>query len=121
MFAATHFFSEEDHMTKKFQAAADDFVQLSPSRDEAIEQLLSAELDVLVYPELGMDEWMMTLAFQRMAPIQCMFWGHPVTTGLDSIDYFISSGTPNTARGIYHRSIERHCRIVHQRLLRTKW
>jgi predicted O-linked N-acetylglucosamine transferase (SPINDLY family) len=31
------------------------------------------------------------LAALRLAPIQCVFWGHPQTTGLPTIDYFLSS------------------------------
>jgi predicted O-linked N-acetylglucosamine transferase (SPINDLY family) len=31
------------------------------------------------------------LAFSRLAPVQCVTWGHPVTTGIDTVDYFISS------------------------------
>ena len=27
----------------------------------------------------------------RFAPVQCVFWGHPISQGLPSIDYFISS------------------------------
>ena len=28
---------------------------------------------------------------RRLAPVQCVFWGHPISQGLSSIDYFISS------------------------------
>ena len=31
------------------------------------------------------------LAFSRLAPVQCVTWGHPVTTGIPTLDYFISS------------------------------
>jgi hypothetical protein len=31
------------------------------------------------------------LATQRLAPVQVVFWGHPVSQGLPSIDYFVSS------------------------------
>lgn len=30
------------------------------------------------------------LAFSRLAPVQCVTWGHPVTTGIPAIDYFLS-------------------------------
>lgn len=33
------------------------------------------------------------LAHARLAPVQCVSWGHPDTTGIDTLDYFISSST----------------------------
>lgn len=48
-------------------------------------------LDILVYPELGGNGLTFLLAALRLAPIQCAGWGHPVTTGHATIDYFFSS------------------------------
>lgn len=48
------------------------------------------DLDVLVYPELGMDGIAFALAALRLAPRQCAGWGHPVTTGHPTIDVFFS-------------------------------
>jgi len=48
------------------------------------------DLDVLVYPELGMDAATFALAALRLAPLQCAAWGHPVTTGHATIDVFFS-------------------------------
>ena len=31
------------------------------------------------------------LAFARLAPVQCVTWGHPDTTGLLTVDYYISN------------------------------
>ena len=47
-------------------------------------------LDVLLYPEIGMDPTTKELACLRLAPIQIVSWGHPETTGLPTIDYFFS-------------------------------
>jgi protein O-GlcNAc transferase len=47
-------------------------------------------LDVLLYPEVGMDALTHALAATRLAPVQAALWGHPVTTGLPSIDYMLS-------------------------------
>jgi CRISPR-associated protein Csy1 len=47
-------------------------------------------LDILVYPELGMDATTFALAALRLAPVQCAGWGHPVTTGHATIDVFFS-------------------------------
>jgi len=30
------------------------------------------------------------LAYGRLAPVQCLFWGNPVTSGVGAVDYFIS-------------------------------
>jgi protein O-GlcNAc transferase len=49
------------------------------------------ELDILYYPDLGMDPLTYFLAFNRLAPVQCATWGHPLTTGISTIDYFVSS------------------------------
>lgn len=46
--------------------------------------------DLLLYPELGMDPRLMALAALRLAPVQAVAWGHPVTTGLSTMDAFFS-------------------------------
>jgi predicted O-linked N-acetylglucosamine transferase (SPINDLY family) len=60
------------------------------------------QLDVLFYADVGMDAVASTLAFSRLAPVQCVTWGHPSTTGLDTIDYFISSEALETAGAEQH-------------------
>jgi protein O-GlcNAc transferase len=51
----------------------------------------SDRLHVLIFPEIGMDSLTFQLASLKLAPIQCTSWGHPETSGLPTIDYFISS------------------------------
>jgi predicted O-linked N-acetylglucosamine transferase (SPINDLY family) len=48
-------------------------------------------LDILYLPDIGMDALTYTLAFSRLAPVQCVGWGHPVTTGLPTVDYSLSA------------------------------
>ena len=62
-------------------------LSLSKART-AIAQL---ELDILVYPEIGMDPFTYLLAHSHLARVQCVLQGHSITTGLSSIDYYISS------------------------------
>lgn len=50
-----------------------------------------AGLDALIYPEIGMDATTAKLAALRLAPAQATSWGHPETSGLPTIDYFISA------------------------------
>ncbi|RHY87651.1 hypothetical protein DYB35_009506 [Aphanomyces astaci] len=94
VFAASHFFplkGDDDPITTAIERAANRFVQLPSDQEMAMHVLLREDLDVLVYPEVGMDAWVYFLAGQRLARVQCMFWGHPITTGLLTIDYFIAS------------------------------
>lgn len=49
------------------------------------------KLDVLVYCDIGMSPDTMFMAYTRLAPIQLNTWGHSDTSGIDTIDYFMSS------------------------------
>ncbi|MEO8132766.1 MAG: tetratricopeptide repeat protein, partial [Betaproteobacteria bacterium] len=58
--------------------------------------------EILIYPEVGMDSRCMVLAALRLAPVQCAAWGHPVTTGQDTIDYFFTAGGMEPANADAH-------------------
>ena len=47
--------------------------------------------DVIVYPEVGIDPMTVRLASLRLARVQMATWGHPETTGLPTIDYYLSA------------------------------
>ena len=53
-------------------------------------QVASDAPDILFYPEIGMDATTLELASLRLAPLQVASWGHPITTGLPTIDLFFS-------------------------------
>ncbi|HUE16060.1 MAG TPA: tetratricopeptide repeat protein [Planctomycetaceae bacterium] len=80
----------DDAVSRGIEDAADDVVLLSPRIAEAREQIAGRELDVLLYTDIGMDPWTYFLAFARLARVQCVTLGHPVTTGIPTIDYFLS-------------------------------
>jgi CRISPR-associated protein Csy1 len=67
------------------------------------------QLDVLVYPEMGMDQVTFALAGLRIAPRQCAAWGHPVTTGHTTIDHFLSCDVmePDEAQASYTERLTR--------------
>jgi len=46
--------------------------------------------DAVFYPELGMEPVSYSLAGRRLAPLQAAGWGHPVTSGLPTIDVYFS-------------------------------
>lgn len=54
-------------------------------------EVSDAHLDVLLYPEVGMDASTLRLASLRLARVQLAAWGHPLTTGLPTIDGYLSA------------------------------
>jgi predicted O-linked N-acetylglucosamine transferase (SPINDLY family) len=58
----------------------------------AITQAIRADrLHVLVYLDFGIHPRMAQLAALRLAPIQCVAWDTPLTSGMPAMDYFLSS------------------------------
>jgi len=49
------------------------------------------KFDVLFYPDIGMSIEFYFLSLIRLARYQIMSWGHPETTGSESIDFFLCS------------------------------
>ena len=81
-----------DHpVARLIRDSADEVVTLSPSLQAARQEIAEQQLDVLFYTDIGMDPFTYFLAFARLAPVQCVTWGHPVTTGIPNIDYYLSS------------------------------
>ena len=58
--------------------------------------------DIIFYPEIGMDPDTLFLASHRLAPIQMASWGHPITTGLKTVDYFLSGKLIEGAHSANH-------------------
>ena len=54
-------------------------------------QIENETLDIIFYPDIGMNSSTYFLAHARLAPVQIVSWGHPETSGIDTIDYFLSS------------------------------
>ncbi|MFM6395632.1 MAG: hypothetical protein ACKPFF_03010, partial [Planktothrix sp.] len=80
-----------DPVTEQFRQYSHQFYHIPNNFEAVCEQIIKDQLHILVYPEIGMNPPTMELAALRLAPIQCTAWGHPVTSGLPTIDYFLSS------------------------------
>jgi protein O-GlcNAc transferase len=63
------------------------------------EKLLRLNADMIVYTDLALEQMSTYLAMHRLAPVQCVLWGHPVTSGLPEVDYYISHGSMESDLG----------------------
>ena len=82
----------------------DHFIVLPSKLEAAIATISSLELDILYYQDTGLDPFLFFLAFTRLAPIQCTSFGHPVTTGIPNLDYYISTDLWEPEDGDSHYS-----------------
>ena len=80
-----------DALAEMLAGSADRLVELEYNLFKDRETIANLELDVLFYPDIGMEPLTYFLTFARLAPVQCLTWGHPSTTGSPKMDYFISS------------------------------
>jgi len=80
-----------DEETTWARAQVARFVQGPKPLGHWLTQIAEARPDAIFYPEVGMDPNACTLASLRLAPLQIAGWGHPVTTGLPTVDWFVSA------------------------------
>jgi protein O-GlcNAc transferase len=90
---------KHDALSERIAQAADKHVLLPTSLFDAFDLVAKERLDVLLYPDVGMNPLTYFLAFCRLAPVQCVMWGHPMTTGSLEMDFFISSEHLETSTG----------------------
>lgn len=83
--------ARDDALRRGIEEAADVYVNLPRDLAAVRRALEEAELDVLVFADIGMDPLTYALALFRFAPVQAVSWGHSETSGLDTIDYFLSA------------------------------
>ena len=85
-----HVGSQRDHLTERLAKCVQGELTLDASIAENAQKLRELDADLILYPELGMDHRTLALAALRLAPCQVCAWGHPVTSGLPTIDVFLS-------------------------------
>ena len=92
-----------DALTQRLSRAAASELSLTGSVRENARALFDVGADIIVYPELGLDHRTAALAAFRLAPVQVCGWGHPVTSGLPTIDAYLSCAAmePANARDHY--------------------
>jgi predicted O-linked N-acetylglucosamine transferase (SPINDLY family) len=93
----------QDAETRRFRAGAR-LVDLPNDFAAARAAIAAEELDILHFPEIGMDHFTYFIAFARLATVQSVAWGHPVTTGLPHMDLFTSVADMEPEGGERHYS-----------------
>jgi predicted O-linked N-acetylglucosamine transferase (SPINDLY family) len=68
-----------------------EFLEIPHRFGFAAETIREARFDLLYYWEVGSDVLNYFLPFLRLAPVQCTSGGLPVTSGIPTMDYFLSS------------------------------
>ena len=98
-----------DSSTEQIERHVSQFVHTTEGPLELAARIRDTELDVVLYPEIGMDPRHHVLGALRLAPVQCMLYGHPVTSGLETIDYFLSGSSlePEGADRHYREALVR--------------
>ena len=88
---AFHLGTVADQETLTARSCASHFEEGGRSLEQWVDTIANQHPDILIYPEIGMDVMTVKLAAMRLAPVQIASWGHPETTGLPTIDYFVSA------------------------------
>jgi predicted O-linked N-acetylglucosamine transferase (SPINDLY family) len=92
-----------DALTERLKHAAHAELTLSGTAlAEDAARLRELAADIIIYPELGMDRCVLALAALPLAPRQVCAWGHPVTSGLPTIDAFLSCAEMEPADAAEH-------------------
>lgn len=81
----------EGEMARSIGACCDSWVPLPMDLAAVRNAIAGARLDVLFFADIGMHPLTYYLAYSRLAPLQLSAWGHPVTSGLATIDAFVSA------------------------------
>lgn len=98
-----------DGRTATLRGSVEYFAEPAGSFDDLAAALRASELDVLIYLDVGLDPRQQALAALRLAPVQCAAYGHPVGTGLATVDYYLSGDAlePGDADAHYRERLVR--------------
>ncbi|CAH0485062.1 unnamed protein product [Peronospora farinosa] len=102
---------------KEVEAINETIVGLPKDVRIAREAIRAWDVDVLIYPELGMDKTTYFVSLARLAPVQAVWWGNADTSGVPTMDYYLTSEFEHSSvnshysevvycfkgTGIYHR------------------
>lgn len=80
-----------DAETSWARARSDVFVGGPKGLAQWVAAVREQNCEILLYPAVGVDPMTLKLASLRLAPVQITTWGHPDTSGLPTLDYYVSA------------------------------
>jgi predicted O-linked N-acetylglucosamine transferase (SPINDLY family) len=91
-----------DDASRDLQAVAAGWQQGPADPQTWLDRLHAADLDICLFADLGMDALSQILAAFRHAPVQGVLWGHPLTSGYGTSDWFLSADAIEPAAADHH-------------------
>ncbi len=86
-----HLSTTVDRETEAAMASVDHFDNRAKDVTGWVEAISGSRLDVILFPEIATDALTLKIASLRLAPVQAVSWGHPETSGLSTIDLYLSA------------------------------
>jgi protein O-GlcNAc transferase len=80
-----------DPETSWARSKSDSFVGGPKTLSQWVAALREQNCEILLYPAVGLHPMALKLASLRLAPVQINSWGHPDTSGVPTLDYYVSA------------------------------
>jgi protein O-GlcNAc transferase len=80
-----------DPETSWARTKSDVFVGGPKTLSQWVAAMREQNCEILLYPAVGLHPMSIKLASLRLAPVQINTWGHPDTSGLPTLDYYVSA------------------------------
>jgi predicted O-linked N-acetylglucosamine transferase (SPINDLY family) len=90
-----------DAVTEEVRRVSDHFRHLPGELEGLCRAVLSDDLHIAVFLDVRHRRMAMISAL-RLAPVQCVAWSHPITSGSPMIDYYLSGDLMEPAKGQDH-------------------
>jgi protein O-GlcNAc transferase len=93
-----------DPETTWARSKSDVFISGPKTLSQWVAAMREQNCEILLYPAVGLDPTALKLASLRLAPVQVNNWGHPDTSGLPTLDYYVSANCFEPADAQNHYS-----------------
>lgn len=94
----------QDELTERLKAHTAAWIPLPFDLAQSRQLIAASAPEILIYTDIGTEPFTWLLAHTRLAPVQAAMLGHPITTGIATIDYYLSSAELETPESQAHYS-----------------